>query len=112
MITLIAERDINKRIGILELEQRLKSLYTLEELVEKYEYEKPLRLRDIEIFKSKITNINQYNFYFDFNLNSNIRVKKGSEIMRKNLIRILITFERTKEYLRLYTKQLQEQLLL
>ena len=40
MITLISEREIDKKIGVLELEQRLKSLYTLGELIEKYEDEK------------------------------------------------------------------------
>ena len=56
MITLISEREINKKIGILELEQRFKSLYSLNELIQKYEDEKPRILRDLERFKSKVEN--------------------------------------------------------
>ena len=108
MITLISEQEINKKIGILELEQRLKSLYSLNELIQKYEDEKPRILRDIERFKSRIENINKYNFYFDFNSNSNIKIKKDTKKLKENLISILITFERTREYLKLYTKQINK----
>jgi len=106
MIKLISYADADKAINMSSLYIRLKELYTTEELIVKYEEEKPKLVRKMRDFETKVENINKYNFSFDFYYNIALQPNKHTEQDKKQIISILIIFERTRYFLHCYCHQM------
>jgi len=103
MIKLISHYEVNKAIDMSAMYIRLRKLYTIEELIAKYEEDKPKLVRKTRDLPSKAEHINKYNFSFDFHYNSTISANKNKAEYKEQIISVLINFERTRYFLRHYT---------
>jgi len=108
MIKLISYAEANKAINMSSLYIRLKELYTIEELIVKYEEEKPKLVRKMRDFEAKVENINKYNFSFDFYYNIALEPNKNTKEHKEQIITILIIFERTRYFLKHYIKAIKK----